>query len=424
MFRRFAVIVFLFSVLMVFLCGPVFANGFRNDALLDTEATGMATVFVAQADSPSAVQYNPAGITQLEGDYVRIGYSSAVPRNFRTDADGNKTNAQVDNFLVPNLFFVNGLGSENFKFGLGVTSPYGLGSDWADDSFAAFQTTESSLDILQINPSVAYKCNDKVSLGFGVDYVVSETSNHKRIADGAGGDFHAKGDGDAWGYNFGILAKPSEKHSLGLAYRSKLKLRYEGTISMTNLSSGAYAAIFPDTYVTGIESKLTLPQTLTAGYAFRPNQKLAIEVDGIWTDWSSVQEDFVRYTDETDVTRLLVLNDSNPLAKDWNSTMAYGVSAKYQTTDKLVLRCGYMFAETPVPAANFEPSMVDMDMHCVSAGAGYKLNDGFALDAAFFGGFYQDRYITNDVGLSSGADLDGKYESYVTVFSVSCTYKY
>jgi long-chain fatty acid transport protein len=278
---------------------------------------------------------------------------------------------------------------------------------------------------LQINPTVAYKYNNIVSLGFGIDYIMSETSSHKRIADTTGlGDFHAKGNGDGWGYNLGLLVKPSENQSIGFSYRSKIDITYTGTISMTNMSNGIYAAFFPDNYVTGMESRLTLPQTISLGYAFRPDQKWTIEADGIWTDWSSVQEDFVKYIDEGDATRLAVLNDGNPLAKDWNATMSYGIAAKYKATDKWVLRCGYLYAETPVPAANFEPSMVDMNMHCVSLGAGYKFNDGFSIDAAYFGGFYRDRYITNDIALSSGSDLDGTYESYVNVVSVGFTYKY
>jgi long-chain fatty acid transport protein len=438
MFRRLSIIAFLFFTLMAFFCNVVFANGFKNDALLDTEATGMATVYVAQADSPSAVQFNPAGLTQLKGDYVRVGYTSAIPRNFRTDASGDESRAQVDNFLVPNLYFVNSLGAENWKFGLGVTSPYGLGTDWADDSFARFQTTESMVNVLQINPTAAYKLNDVISVGFGIDYIMSQVDSKKRIADGdAGGGssgnggfgvFRLKGDDDAWGYNVGLLVRPSEKHSIGISYRSKIDLTYKGKIFMSNLSSGIYGpggyGIFPnDNYETGMEDKLTLPQTISLGYAFRPNSKWTFEADGIWTDWSSVQEDFVKFTEESDTNILSVLNDGNPTSKNWHPTMSYGVSAKYQATDKLVLRCGYLYAETPVPAANFEPSMVDMNMHCVSLGAGYQINDRFNIDAAYFVGFYKDRYITNDVA-SATSNLDGMYESYVNVISIGFTYKY
>jgi len=438
MFRQFVIIVFLFFIITVFYCDAVFANGFKNDALLDTEATGMATMFVAQADSPSAVQFNPAGMVQLKEDQVRVGYTSAIPRNFRTDTNGDTSNAQVDNFFVPNLYIVNSLGLENWKFGLGVTSPYGLGTDWADDSFARFWTTESRVDVLQINPAAAYKFNDVVSVGFGIDYVMSEVDSNKRIADGDGvtpdlgnggfGIFHLKGDDDAWGYNLGLLIRPSEKHSIGISYRSRIDLTYQGKISMSNLASGIYGplgyGIFPnDDYETAIESRLSLPQTISLGYAFKPNNKWTIEADGVWTDWSCVQQDFVKYTEESNTDILSVLNDGNPVSKNWHPTMAYGIGVKRQATDKLVLRGGYLYAETPIPSANHEPSMIDMDMHCISLGAGYKINDKFNVDAAYFIGFYKDRYVTNDVG-SPTSDLDGTYESYVNVVSLSFTYKY
>ena len=402
MFRRFVVIAFLFFILAGFSCNTVFANGFRNDALLDTEATGMATVFVAQADSPSAVQYNPAGLVQLKGDYVRIGYTSAIPRNFRTDTNGDTSKAQVDNFLVPNLYFVNSLGLKNWKFGLGVTSPYGLGTDWADDSFARFQTTESMVDVLQINPAAAYKFNDVVSVGFGIDYVTSQVDSKKRIADGDGpgggsgnggfGIFRLKGDDDAWGYNVGLLVRPSEKHSIGISYRSRIDLTYKGKVSMSNLSSGVLGPLgydyFPnDNYETAMESKLSLPQTISLGYAFKPNNKWTFEADAIWTDWSCVQQDFVKYTEESDPDRLSVLNGDNPFSRDWHPTMSYGIGVKHQVTDKLVLRCGYLYAETPVPAANFEPSMVDMNMNCVSLGAAYQNNSFFGQLLSIVSGF-------------------------------------
>jgi len=433
MLRQFNFVILLLVLLAFafFLPHHAFANGFRNDALLDTEAAGMANVFTAQADSPSAVQYNPAGIVNLKGNYVRIGYASAVPRNFRTDTTGDKSSSQIENFFVPSIYLVNDFGLEKWKFGLGVTSPYGLGTDWADDSFAALQTTESSVDVLQINPAVSYKCNDYLSVGCGIDFVLSEVSSHKRLPDATmgGGEFYLKGDDEAWGYNIGILLKPSERHSIGLSYRSKVKLIYKGTVTLTNLDNGLYGpsglGVFSsDTYVTGMESKLTLPQTLTLGYAFKPNDNLVIEIDGLWTDWSSVQEDFVRFTEETDPNRLAILNDGNPLSKDWHSTMSYGIGIRYNATKNLTLRCGYMYAQTPVPAANFEPSMVDSNMHCVSFGFGYKLRDDFSIDVAYFGGFYRDRYITNDVATSSGADLDGLYESYVNVFSIGFTHSY
>ena len=403
-------------------------GGFRNEAAMDAEANGMADCFVAQADSPSAVHFNPAGLTQLEGDYVRVGNTFEAPRNSQTSTGGNESQMQIQTFNLPSIYLVNDIGLENWKFGLGVGSPYGLATDWADDSFSMYQATESTLEYYLINPTAAYKVNDSLSVGVGVDYMISDISKHKRLtaapAGAGGGDFHLEGDDDGWGYNIGILYKHLDKHKIGVSYRSDIELRYKGEATLTNLGSGAYALLFPDTYTTGIESKLVLPRSVAVGYAFSPNEKWTIEIDCEWTGWSSVQEDFIKFTDETDQTRLSILNNGNPASKDWNDSLAYGVGAQYRHSDKLTLRGGYLFIETPIPSANFDTSLPDCDRHGLTLGAGYKLREDLTMDLAYFGVLMVDRDVSNDVAIGNGADLDGKYEGYVNIVSVGFTYKY
>lgn len=400
-------------------------GGFRNEAALDAEANGMADAFVAQADSPSAVHFNPAGLVQLEDSYVRLGYTLQAPRNSYKNKSDVETQMQRQLFLIPHFYYVSDFGQEKWRFGFSATSPYGLGTDWADDSFSRYQATESDLEIYQLNPAIAYKVNDIFSVGFGLDYVKSYISKHKRLTASAGeGDFQLKGSDDTWGYNIGLLLRPSDRHSIGLSYRSKSEIEYKGFASLTNIDAGIYTGVFPNDYSTDIESKLTLPQSLAIGYAFKPDDKLTIEIDCEWTGWSSVEEDFVRFTSETDPTRLSILNSGNPAAKDWNDSLAYGIGAEYQTTDKLALRTGYLFVETPVPSANFDTSLPDSDKHSFTFGAGYKINENMVVDMAYFAVFLVGRNVTNDVAISNGADLDGKYKGYVNIFSVGFTYKY
>ena len=423
-------IVFISLCMLCVFSNDVFAlggGGFRNEAALDAEANGMADCFVAQADSPSAVHFNPAGLVQLKGDHVKIGYTLQAPRNSYDDLNGNETQMQKQTFLIPNFYYTSDLGREDWAFGMSVTSPYGLGTDWAEDSFAAKQSEESDLEFCQINPSVAYKLNDTTSLGFGVDYVMSHISKHK-IHTLNSGDFQLKGSDDGWGYNLGLLMKPSDTQSIGISYRSKIELIYEGTASLDNIAV-AYQSpnvlySFPSSkYSTDIESKLKLPQTLALGYAFKPDDKWTFEIDFEWTGWSCIEEDFVKYTTETNPYRLAALNDGNPASKDWNDSYAYGIGAEYQATDKLDLRGGYLFVETPVPSISFETALPDSDRHGVTLGAGYKVKDDFTIDMAYFGVYFVGRDVTNDVA-SASSDLDGNYDGYVNIVSVGCTYKY
>lgn len=401
-------------------------GGFRNEPAVDAEANGMADCFVAQADSPSAVHFNPAGLTQLEGNYVRVGSTLQGPRNSHTSTSGVESYMQKQLFFIPNVYLVNDLGLDNWKFGLSVTSPYGLATDWADDSFSAYQATESNLEVYQINPSVAYKVNDALSIGAGIDYVISDISKHKRLlAALGGGELQLKGDDEAWGYNVGILYKPSERHSIGASYRSEVELTYKGTVSLSDLSAAAqflYSFTGPE-YSTAMKSKLTLPRSLAVGYAFRPDDKWTLEVDVEWTDWTSVQEDFVTYPDESNATRLSLLNSGNPSSKDWNGSLAYGIGTKYKFNDKLTLRGGYLFIETPIPSANFETALPDCDRHGITLGAGYRLMENLSIDLAYFGVFMVERNVTNDVA-SSSSNLDGEYDGYVNIVSVGFTYKY
>ena len=73
MFRSRNNIFFLLPGLMFALAsGTVFANGMRLVSQ-DGLATARGEAFVATADNASAVYYNPAGISQISGDQVRIG---------------------------------------------------------------------------------------------------------------------------------------------------------------------------------------------------------------------------------------------------------------------------------------------------------------------------------------------------------------
>ncbi|MFH1853928.1 MAG: OmpP1/FadL family transporter [Candidatus Omnitrophota bacterium] len=430
MIRKLAVVVPLFFLLSALVSTSVFAlggGGFKNEAALDAEANGMADVFVAQADSPSAVHFNPAGLTQLEGNYVRIGGTVEVPRNSYTSTAGVETHMQKQLFYIPNMYLVNDIKSKDWKLGLSLTSPYGLGTDWTDDSFSAYQATESNLEFYQINPSIAYKVNDVFSVGFGIDYMMSYISKHKRLVPAlGGGEFRLKGDDDAWGYNIGVLYKPSERHSFGASYRSEIEMEYEGTARLTGLNATAQAlySFTSSEYSTAIKSKLVLPKSLAAGYAFSPNEKWTFEVDLEWTDWSSVQEDFVTYPNESSTSpHLGLLNSGNPASKDWHSSLGYGIGTQYRCTDKATLRGGYNFIETPIPSANFDTALPDSNKHCFTFGMGYKLSDSLTVDTSYFGVVLADRNVTNDVA-SSTSDLDGEYKGYINIVSVGFTYRY
>jgi long-chain fatty acid transport protein len=172
-----------------------------------------------------------------------------------------------------------------------------------------------------------------------------------------------------------------------------------------------------------MKSKSTIPRSIAFGYAYQPNNKWTIETDAEWTDWSCVEEEFLTYPDETNATRLATLNSGNPASRDWRSVWAYGIGAEYQATDKLELRGGFLYEQSPIPSANFEPVLPDSNKHGITMGAGYLLKN-VKIDASYAFFKYRDRDVTNDVGASTNSNIDGKYKGYVNILGLSLTYKY
>ncbi|MFH1478169.1 MAG: OmpP1/FadL family transporter [Candidatus Omnitrophota bacterium] len=426
--------------LISFMATPAFsigAGGFRNE-VVSAKTMGRGSAGTAQTDDAAAVHYNPAAMTELGGRAVSLGYTYEAPQTKHTATNGTETDMQSQTFLIPNLYLVDNFGMEKFSFGLGVTSDYGLATDWADDSFAKYVSTESDLYFYGINPSVAYKVSDKLSVGFGIDYIMSDMNKKKKfntsatnvsLGGGAGAadsDFQLKANKDAWSYNLGVMYKPWEDHTIGLAYRSEVDFKYKNSpLTITGLSGTCTGAlVFNGTsYGTQVSSELNLPQVISFGYNYKPNDKLNLEFDLEWTGWSCIEQDMVEWETESNAFILGILNATNPDPKDWDDVFSFALGADYQYNEKLNLRCGYLFEQNPIPEMTMDTSLPDADRHGLSFGFGYKFKD-FTLDASYLAVFFNDRKIDNNVGSASGASIDGEYEQFVHIVGIGFTYEY
>ncbi|MGC8924729.1 MAG: OmpP1/FadL family transporter, partial [Calditerrivibrio sp.] len=155
--------------------GMAYSNGFQINEQ-GAKALGMGGAFVAQADDPSAVYFNPAGITQLAGTQFSLGVSPIAPRA-TFDSDGKTTavtgkgdidtDGEKQTFYIPNFYLTQKIGN-NFAFGVGIFSNFGLATDWPDDWEGRFTTTNAEITTISLNPVLAYKISDKLSIAAGV----------------------------------------------------------------------------------------------------------------------------------------------------------------------------------------------------------------------------------------------------------------
>lgn len=404
-------------VVPLFAASSAMAGGFRLPEA-GAKAMGMGFAFTAQANDPSAIYFNPAGIVQLEGQNVKVGvtyikengatFSGTTPLS---GANGTTVRSETQkdlDFYVPNAFWTR-KASPNFAYGVGVFVPFGLGQEYEDRDNSIFrnQITKIDLKTFVVNPTVAWKVNEILSVGAGIDYMYGKAKLAKTgvVNNAPPGDTQVNifkldldGDGDAWGYNFGVLLTPVESWKIGVSYRSQFKLDIDdGDVELRDISSTPLAAlgflgsaqtVFGGaTFNTKGSTTINMPATLDLGVAY-VRDRLTLEVDADWTFWHSYKSLDIDIRNNT-----ALLPDSNS-RKDWDDTVAIYVGGEYRVTDSLALRLGFRYDPTPVPADTMGPELPDADKLYYSAGVGYKVSR-WTFDLAYMYVDKKDRTVNN-----------------------------
>jgi long-chain fatty acid transport protein len=354
------------------------ALGFRTPQQ-GAKSAGMGGAFVATADDPAAIWYNPAGLTQLEGLHFYHGAYNTLIQTDVALASGATAKTKDRIASLPQLYLVSDLNTKKWRVGFGVNMPFGEKIEWGNNVQFRTAVTDAELRVLNFNPCVAYQITPNLSVGAGFDYYLSDTEQERGLAPFAffGGvdKFRFEGNGGGAGYNFGALWRINDQHSLGLSYRSKIQVNYEGEVKLTA----------PPTFVpvtAPAEVGINFPQIIMVGYAFRPTPQLLLEVGVDWTGWEQLNSFDLRSP---------LISNSSPL--HWESSFIYEFGGEYKLNDAWAVRAGYIFSENSVPDATFSPVLPDSDRHVVTLGLGYVRKD-WTFNFAYQYAFTPDRVVT------------------------------
>ncbi|MDD2539632.1 MAG: outer membrane protein transport protein [Desulfuromonadaceae bacterium] len=419
---------------------------------------GMANAFAAQADDPTALFYNPAGIAFLKGTQVSLGslviavpqteFSGTTPLTGNLPL-GNGTSpvyemAKRDLFIAPTLYATYSLETIPLSFGLGVNSIYPLAKSW--DNSGSFRNQIENLAIKPINfqPTVAYRFDDlKLAIAAGLDVThaivtLQKSAYTSTITGGAPygafelGELGVDGTATDVGWNAGLLWKPRNDLSFGVAYRSEITLHITGDANFLATSPAGlgvmgidYTTIpnsalpFTRTRFTSTASTtITLPDSLTLAVAWKPVEKLTLEFDAERTGWSSYDKLEIAFDSSS---KLNVFNN-NPSPKHWKDVWAYKVGGQYAYNKNLDLRAGYAYDTNPIPDSTLGPELPDSDRHNLSMGLGVH-NEYAALDCAYMWVHWVDRTSNNQDNMTLTGQ-NGTFKSDAHLFGANITVKF
>jgi len=406
---------FLFSLIIG---GNLFASGFQLNEH-GAKAMAMGGAFAGLANDLSACYFNPAGLAFINGTNVAAGTALIAPSAaFRGPApaiDETKVNSKL---FTPVHFYLSHQLSDKLVVGFALNNPFGLGTDWDENWVGRFMAIKTEVRVFAFHAVAAYKLLDNLSLsaGFQYNYADVEISKKQKLAPFNGEAYvDLKGTAkSAFGFVLGALWKPTQALSVGVSYRSQVKHSFEGDVVTTGPSQ--LSASLPNA---PIKADLTTPAQLTGGiaYKFTPSFVLTADFQYVW--WSSYDYLTVKYASNDQV-----LSSSERLYKDvWIAR----VGAEYKYSKNLDLRAGFLYDKNPVDDKKLDPTLPDADRLGFSAGLGYRITDAISIDLAYLFLRFVERTITDSGESYAGsgfAPMNGTYNSYANLFSLTFNYKF
>lgn len=430
------------------------ASGF---ALIEVNGSGQGNAYAgasAHTNDASTIFFNPAGMMMLDEDHVVLASHLIVPKSdFNNDGSsaaailggGPLTGDEDDggfNAFVPNFYWVKTL-DEDMKFGLGVNTPFGLAVKYDDDWVGRYHAVESDLKTVNFNPSIAYRVNDKISVGAGASLMLADVILSNAIDFGAicvaslGGaactglgappqgadgfvDFEADNFSElAFGFNLGLMIEISDQTRLGIAYRSEVDIEVDGEADFTVPASTAFvfsSGLFLDS---DVSAEVTLPASFSISLSHRVD-KITYLADITWTGWSSFDELRIEYDNPA--------QPDSVTTEDWDDSYRYSFGIDYQYSDKMILRTGIALDETPVPNAERRtPRLPGDERFWLSFGMSYQYNKDLSFDFGYSHLFIDDPEINNTFESSVptlAATLTGDYDASVDILSAQLNWRY
>lgn len=422
------------------------ATGFRI-AAHGAKALVMNGAFAAQADDPSAIYYNAAGITQLEGTQVQGGFLFIYSTGSEFEPLAGQVSLAPDSatpvaassadipgklFTLPTLFATKKV-SDRTAIGFGVYVPFGLEVDWPDEWDGRNITTKDSIKATNIDFVVAHDVLPWWSLSAGVDYVRSDVKLSRTsygipvLPPGEEAFFDFEADGWGWTYEVGTQLRFGQRIKLGAQYRHQTVVEYNGDFNGFVDSGGAQ-------FVTAsAHAKIPLPSTFVVGLSVKPADWWTVEVDWDYTHWSSFKD---LTLDLDDGGNPLIIGLEAGLAagapspnRRWKDTSIYRVGTQFQVSQPLAIRLGYAYVNTPIPDETLDPILPDSDRSSFSGGFGWAITRALTLDVGYEYQYFHQRAKNNNVlatapPAATGLRANGTYNTEAHVLVTQLKYAF
>ncbi len=385
-----------------------------------TCAMGRAGTAVASpCQDGSAIFFNPAGLALGGGQQISAGGTLIIPSgNFENDVTGLKSSLNDRVYPVPHVYYARRI-SDRFAAGFGLFAPYGLETDWPENSEGRFLGYKSIIQGIYLQPTLAMRLTPKIAIGAGLDitHLHVQLNQHADLSSAAlpppappgqtfanlgiasGTDFaDAELTGGGWnmGANFGIHFQLTNKLALGARYLTRQKVEINnGQVAFTQIQTGIVLAAgnpFGAPAGTPLDAVLaprfladstlgsqsastsnTLPDQIVVGAAYQLTDKFKVLFDYQRVNWK--------------VFDALVLNFENAgqrtLVENYRASNGYRIGGEYAIRPTTMIRAGFLTHTAAAPDETVTPNLPEGPRSEFTLGLGTRLTGALRVDLAY-----------------------------------------
>ncbi|TAK71544.1 MAG: hypothetical protein EPO11_11195 [Gammaproteobacteria bacterium] len=395
--------------------------------------------YAAEADNASTAFYNPAGITRIKNPQLvvsgaaitpSIKYTGTVATNYINDSEVMGTTAQGGKFgFVPSLSYVTPI-NDYLGIGFSITVPFGADVDYGQSSVIRYAATESMVRVLDYSPSIGFKVTDKASLGVGFD-IQRMWGEFDQVATVGDSTYDSVGindaDDTAYGYHLGGLYEFTPDTRIGISYHSQVRHHLTGDSTFNGLladpdQSVGWGPVYPSTD----RMNITLPPYTALSLFSHVHPQIAVMASVVYTEWDVIKDlvlQDVAGIDDTFTASDSIIID---IPQHYHNTINYSAGADFFVTNKIILRTGLGFDESPVTSEYRSVQVPDSDRYIIALGAHYQYSKAFGFDVGWNHFFFKDATI-NPPPQNAGAqqtDTNGEVHSSADVLSGQITWSF
>jgi long-chain fatty acid transport protein len=395
-----------------------------------TAEVGLAAAgYSARAQDASTAFTNPAGMTRLEGTQVLAGGQLMWLNNRFSIGDG--TSAALGGNDGGRVFgsggFVPGGGafvthslSPDVKVGFAVAGNFGSILDYDDDWVGRYRVQQATILGVSFVPSIAYRVNDKLSLGAGVNATYGifkqQVAVNNVLPNTPDGRLELDDNTWGWGANLGLLYEVTPETRVGLTWNSRVKLDFSAPAQFSGLGPGLSTLLGARGLLGAqVDLGVTVPQQVMASAFSKIDEHWAVMGNVGWQQWSKFGE-----------VEVGIENTRNPqsltTALDFKDTWHVALGAQYRPSGPWTLNFGVAYDSGFQSGSNVSPLLPVNAAWRFGVGGEQQVSKTFKWGVAgelLYGGTLDvDQRSTLPPALGGRGNLVGSFDNTAsTIFS-------